>query len=167
MRAADTGAQPQAVAFLRQKGSAHRSGEGEAVLRLGFGVRRRPEHPALGAVAGNLTSSIHAAEGEDTPALRALIEWSVRNTGRLVFGGWPTGVAVSHATQHGGPWPATTNDAGTSVGSAAIDRFLRAVAYQDVPASLLPEPLRDDNPWNVPQRRSPAGTSQSWGRARG
>ena len=59
--------------------------------------------------------------------------------------------------QHGGPWPATTNDSGTSVGTAAIGRFLRPVAYQGAPQELLPEPLRDDNPWNVPQLRSPAG----------
>jgi NADP-dependent aldehyde dehydrogenase len=114
---------------------------------------------------GNLTSTIHAADGEDTEALRALVDWAARTTGRLVFGGWPTGVAVSHATQHGGPWPATTNDAGTSVGSAAIGRFLRAVAYQDVPQALLPEPLRDDNPWGVPQLRSAAGRSRGWGGA--
>jgi NADP-dependent aldehyde dehydrogenase len=114
---------------------------------------------------GNLTGTIHAADGEDTQALRALVDWAARTTGRLVFGGWPTGVAVSHATQHGGPWPATTNDAGTSVGGAAIGRFLRAVAYQDVPQALLPEPLRDDNPWGVPQLRSPAGRSRGWGEA--
>ncbi|ABL79632.1 MULTISPECIES: aldehyde dehydrogenase (NADP(+)) [unclassified Nocardioides] len=114
---------------------------------------------------GNLTSTIHAGDGEDTPTLRALVDWAARTTGRIVFGGWPTGVSVTHATQHGGPWPATTNDAGTSVGSAAIGRFLRAVAYQDTPQALLPAPLRDDNPWGVPQLRSPAGRSRSWGEA--
>ena len=112
---------------------------------------------------GNLTGTVHAAEGEDTPALRALVEWITRHAGRVLFGGWPTGVAVTPAMQHGGPWPATTNDTSTSVGTAAIGRFLRPVAYQGAPQELLPLPLRDDNPWQVPQRRSPAGESQSWG----
>jgi NADP-dependent aldehyde dehydrogenase len=112
--------------------------------------------------AGNLTGTVHAAGGEDSPALRSLIQWLTGHTGRVLFDGWPTGVAVTPAMQHGGPWPATTSDA-TSVGTAAISRFLRSVSYQDAPQELLPEPLRDDNPWNVPQHRSPAGESRSWG----
>ena len=112
---------------------------------------------------GNLTGTVHAADGENTPALRELVEWMTQSTGRVLFGGWPTGVAVTPAMQHGGPWPATTNDSSTSVGTAAIGRFLRPVAYQGAPQDLLPPPLRDDNPWGVPQRRSPAGQSKSWG----
>ncbi len=112
---------------------------------------------------GNLTGTVHAAAGEDTPALRKLVEWITLHAGRVLFGGWPTGVAVTPAMQHGGPWPATTNDSSTSVGTAAIGRFLRPVAYQGAPQALLPEPLRDDNPWGVPQHRSPAGQSQGWG----
>ena len=114
---------------------------------------------------GNLAGAVHSAEGEDTPALRSLIQWLTLNTGRVLFDGWSTGVAVTPAMQHGGPWPATTSDTGTSVGTAAISRFLRAVTYQSAPQSLLPAPLRDDNPWGVPQHRSPAGLSQSWGAA--
>ncbi|HUG49886.1 MAG TPA: aldehyde dehydrogenase (NADP(+)) [Terrimesophilobacter sp.] len=112
---------------------------------------------------GNLTGTVHAAAGEQTPTLRGLVPWIAQHAGRVLFGGWPTGVAVTPAMQHGGPWPATTNDSGTSVGTAAIGRFLRPVAYQGAPQELLPEPLRDDNPWNVPQHRSPAGQSQNWG----
>jgi NADP-dependent aldehyde dehydrogenase len=112
---------------------------------------------------GNLTGTVHAGAGEDTAAIRALVQWITQHAGRVLFGGWPTGVAVTPAMQHGGPWPATTNDSGTSVGSAAINRFLRPVSYQNAPQGLLPPPLRDDNPWRVPQRRSPAGESQSWG----
>jgi NADP-dependent aldehyde dehydrogenase len=112
---------------------------------------------------GNLTGSVHIATGEDTPALRQLLSVLSRQVGRVILNGWPTGVAVTPAMQHGGPWPATTNDSSTSVGTASISRFLRAVAYQDTPAALLPEPLRDDNPWGVPQRRSLAGASQGWG----
>ncbi|TFD75710.1 aldehyde dehydrogenase (NADP(+)) [Cryobacterium fucosi] len=114
---------------------------------------------------GNLTGTVHAGHGEDSAPLRSLIHWITRHTGRVLFGGWPTGVAVTSAMQHGGPWPATTNDSGTSVGSAAIDRFLRPVTFQGVPQELLPVPLRDDNPWKVPQRRSRAGESQAWGTA--
>ncbi len=112
---------------------------------------------------GNLTGTVHAAAGEDSPALRSVVDWISRSAGRVLFGGWPTGVAVTPAMQHGGPWPATTNDSSTSVGSAAIARFTRPVAYQDAPQGMLPEPLRDDNPWNVPQHRAPAGESTQWG----
>jgi NADP-dependent aldehyde dehydrogenase len=69
----------------------------------------------------------------------------------VLWNGWPTGVTVSYAQHHGGPYPATSSNT-TSVGTAAIRRFLRPVAYQDWPAEALPEPLRDDNPWGVPQR---------------
>lgn len=112
---------------------------------------------------GNLTGTVHAAEGEDTPELRDLVSWLTQSTGRVLFGGWPTGVAVTPAMQHGGPWPATTNDSSTSVGTAAIARFLRPVAYQSAPQALLPAPLRDDNPWGVPQQHNRSGVSKSWG----
>jgi NADP-dependent aldehyde dehydrogenase len=72
--------------------------------------------------------------------------------GRLIFNGWPTGVAVTAAMQHGGPYPATTAVLHTSVGTAAISRFLRPVSYQGMPQDLLPEELGDDNPLAVPQR---------------
>lgn len=114
---------------------------------------------------GNLTGTVHLATGEDSATLRSLVQWLTGHVGRVLFNGWPTGVAVTPAMQHGGPYPATTTDTGTSVGTAAISRFLRAVSYQDAPQSLLPAPLRDDNPWGVPQHRSPAGQSTSWGSA--
>jgi NADP-dependent aldehyde dehydrogenase len=112
---------------------------------------------------GNLTGTVHKADGEDTPALRGLVEWITQSAGRVLFGGWPTGVAVTSAMQHGGPWPATTNDSSTSVGTAAIGRFLRPVAYQDAPQEMLPAALRDDNPGGVPQHRTAAGESHAWG----
>ncbi|WP_111720327.1 aldehyde dehydrogenase (NADP(+)) [Homoserinimonas sp. OAct 916] len=114
---------------------------------------------------GNLTGTVHVADGEDSPRLRTLIQWLSEHTGRVLFGGWPTGVAVTPAMTHGGPWPATTNDSSTSVGTSAITRFTRPVTYQSAPQALLPEPLRDDNPWDVPQERTPAGESTSWGLA--
>lgn len=113
---------------------------------------------------GNLTGTVHAGPGEDSPALRSLVAWLTGHTGRVLFDGWPTGVAVTPAMQHGGPWPSTTTDT-TSVGTAAISRFLRSVTYQAAPQALLPEPLQDDNPWNVPQHRSRAGESRAWGSA--
>jgi NADP-dependent aldehyde dehydrogenase len=112
---------------------------------------------------GSLTAAVHTGAGEDSPWLRDLVVVLRDRVGRLLFNGWPTGVAVTPAMQHGGPFPAATTEATTSVGTAAITRFLRPVAYQDCPPHLLPEPLRDDNPWHVPQHRSPAGESPSWG----
>ena len=149
--------------------------EEEALIDEAFGplailVEYEDEHEldelADELFAGNLTGTVHAAEAENSLPLRDLIDWLTRHTGRVLFGGWPTGVAVTPAMQHGGPWPATTRDAGsagTSVGTAAITRFLRAVSYQGAPQELLPAPLRDDNPWDVPQQRTPAGESSGWG----
>ncbi|WP_026924477.1 aldehyde dehydrogenase (NADP(+)) [Glycomyces arizonensis] len=108
---------------------------------------------------GNLTVTVHRADGDD---VARLVRAASRRAGRVLFDGWPTGVAVTPAMQHGGPWPATTSG-GTSVGTAAIARFVRAVAYQNAPAAILPPPLRDDNPWDVPQRIAPAGESAAWG----
>ncbi|MBS2962716.1 aldehyde dehydrogenase (NADP(+)) [Actinocrinis puniceicyclus] len=93
---------------------------------------------------GNLTATVHAdPDGGDDPREvsrvgQLLAQWA----GRVVFNGWPTGVAVTYAQQHGGPFPATTAPAYTSVGAAAIDRWLVPVVYQDFPAQLLPEELR-------------------------
>ena len=64
--------------------------------------------------------------------------------GRVIANGWPTGVEVSHAMVHGGPFPATSDGRSTSVGTLAMERFLRPVCYQDFPDSLLPAPLRTD-----------------------
>ncbi|WP_026930872.1 aldehyde dehydrogenase (NADP(+)) [Glycomyces tenuis] len=108
---------------------------------------------------GNLTVTVHRADGDD---VAGLVRAAARHAGRVLFDGWPTGVAVTPAMQHGGPWPATTSG-GTSVGTAAIARFVQGVAYQNAPAELLPPPLRDDNPWGVPQRIAPAGESSEWG----
>ena len=113
---------------------------------------------------GNLTGTVHAGEGEHDAALDALVAELAAKSGRVLFGGWPTGVSVTHAMQHGGPYPATTTDSSTSVGTAAISRFLRGVSYQNAPQGLLPEALRDDNPWGVPQARAAAGESAGWGR---
>jgi acyl-CoA reductase-like NAD-dependent aldehyde dehydrogenase len=110
---------------------------------------------------GNLTLTLHLGAGEAAGERAALVTRLARHAGRILLGGWPTGVAVTPAMQHGGPWPATTTD-GTSVGTAAIGRFLRGVAFQDAPQELLPPPLRDDNPWGVPRTISVRGESLEW-----
>jgi 2,5-dioxopentanoate dehydrogenase len=65
--------------------------------------------------------------------------------------GWPTGVEVCHAMVHGGPFPATSDARSSSVGSSAIQRFLRPVCYQNLPQALLPKALHDTNPENIPR----------------
>ncbi|MCQ4084847.1 aldehyde dehydrogenase (NADP(+)) [Streptomyces sp. RB6PN25] len=107
------------------------------------------------ALPGQLTTTVHAEEDEarSNPILALLADALTDRSGRVIWGGWPTGVAVTHAMHHGGPFPATTTPAGTSVGTAALERFLRPVAYQSWPQHLLPPPLRDDNPWGIPQHR--------------
>ncbi|NEA24305.1 aldehyde dehydrogenase (NADP(+)) [Actinomadura bangladeshensis] len=99
---------------------------------------------------GQLTTSLHA-EDEEISDLAALAASLADRSGRVLWNQWPTGVSVTNAMHHGGPYPATTGLAATSVGTAAIDRFLRPVAFQGWPQELLPPPLRDDNPWKIPQ----------------
>jgi NADP-dependent aldehyde dehydrogenase len=98
-----------------------------------------------GHVEGQLTATVHAAAA-DSALAATLLPLLERKAGRILFNGFPTGVEVSHAMVHGGPFPATSDSRTTSVGATAIDRFLRPVCYQAVPAELLPEALRDDNP---------------------
>jgi NADP-dependent aldehyde dehydrogenase len=95
----------------------------------------------LGELAGNLVGTVHA-DPADIDLARGVVAALERVAGRIVFNGWPTGVAVVAAQHHGGPWPATTAPASTSVGSAAIRRWLVPVAYQNFPPELLPAPLR-------------------------
>ena len=94
---------------------------------------------------GHLTASLHASEAElsDQKELLSVLSDKV---GRLIFNGFPTGVAVNHAMQHGGPYPATTDPRFTSVGSAAMLRFAKPVCYQDCPDALLPPELQRANP---------------------
>jgi NADP-dependent aldehyde dehydrogenase len=98
---------------------------------------------------GQLTASVQAA-GAD-PDAAALVEALAGHAGRVLWNQWPTGVTVSDAQQHGGPYPATTVATSTSVGTAAVERWLRPVAYQNAPADVLPPALRNDNPWQVPR----------------
>jgi 2,5-dioxopentanoate dehydrogenase len=97
---------------------------------------------------GQLTATVHAA-GEDLADHAGLIRRLERKVGRLLFGGVPTGVEVVPAMQHGGPYPASSDVRSTSVGTAAISRFVRPIAYPDAPPSLLPPELQDDNPRGI------------------
>jgi NADP-dependent aldehyde dehydrogenase len=110
--------------------------------------------PRLEALEGQLTATVHMDPATDSDAAdaAALLPVLELKAGRVLFNGWPTGVEVGHAMVHGGPYPATSDSRSTSVGSLAIERFQRPVAYQDVPAALLPAAVRDDNPWGLRRR---------------
>jgi NADP-dependent aldehyde dehydrogenase len=99
--------------------------------------------PVLAALTGNLVGTVHADDGSpaDLDLARHVVAVLEQVAGRIVFNGWPTGVAVVPAQHHGGPWPATTVPAYTSVGTAAIRRWLVPVAYQNFPPELLPARL--------------------------
>jgi len=104
----------------------------------------------LDALPGSLAATV--VGGEDDPDLPALVAALSRTAGRVTVGDWPTGVAYSWAQHHGGPWPATSAPATTSVGAAALDRFVRPVTYQSAPEHCLPPAARSTNPWRVPRR---------------
>jgi NADP-dependent aldehyde dehydrogenase len=101
------------------------------------------------ALEGQLTATVQGADDDEQTA--DLIAVLADKAGRVLYNGWPTGVSVTYAQQHGGPYPATTAPHFTSVGTASIERFLRPVAYQDVPDASLPPALQEGNPWRLPR----------------
>lgn len=103
---------------------------------------------AAAALKGHLTATVHGTEKEmkEYADLISLLENKV---GRLIFNGFPTGVEVCPSMHHGGPFPATTDLRSTSVGTAAIKRFVRPICYQDFPQASLPDELKDGNPLNI------------------
>jgi NADP-dependent aldehyde dehydrogenase len=105
----------------------------------------------LELLPGSLAGTVVAGDGED-PEAEWLVQAVSESVGRLTVNDWPTGVAYSWAQQHGGPWPATSDPRATSVGAAALDRFVRPVAFQSVPDQWLPAALQAENPWRVPRR---------------
>jgi NADP-dependent aldehyde dehydrogenase len=112
-------------------------------------VLRRLPGSLTATVHASVDATAHATAQQEAGAIVAVLECLA---GRLIWNGWPTGVAVSWAMHHGGPWPASTAPAHTSVGAAAIRRWLTPVAYQDWPEALLPPELREANPLGVPRR---------------
>ena len=135
----ETGAQ----AFLR-----HRELR-EEVFGPSTVIVRCTSRAELEAVAerldGQLTATMHGTSS-DFVSYATLVTILERKAGRLICNGFPTGVEVCASMQHGGPYPATTNAGSTSVGTAAIERFVRPIAYQNFPPSLLPAELQDANP---------------------
>ena len=107
---------------------------------------------AARGLSGHLTATIFGDE-EDLAANRELIQILEQKAGRLIFNGFPTGVEVSHAMVHGGPYPATSDPRFTSVGSLAIYRFARPVCFQNFPPNLLPPELQDANPLGIRRLR--------------
>lgn len=106
---------------------------------------------AASRLEGQLTATLHLTD-HDHGTVALLLPVLERKVGRILANGWPTGVEVGHAMVHGGPFPATSASRTTSVGTLAIERFLRPVAYQDIPDDLLPQPLRENNPWHLNRR---------------
>ena len=100
---------------------------------------------------GQLTATMHLTSQDQALAGR-LLPVLERKAGRLIANAWPTGVEVAHAMVHGGPFPATSDGRSTSVGTLAIERFLRPVCYQDFPDELLPRALRRDVVESLPHR---------------
>jgi 2,5-dioxopentanoate dehydrogenase len=105
---------------------------------------------AAGKLEGQLTATLHG-EDEDLAESHELLSVLETKVGRLVFNGFPTGVEVCHAMTHGGPYPATSDGRSTSVGTRAIERFLRPVSYQNFPDAALPDELKESNPLKVPR----------------
>jgi len=103
---------------------------------------------ALQSMNGQLTATLIADE-TDLTEFADVVPVLEEKAGRLLINGYPTGVEVCDAMVHGGPYPATSDARGTSVGTLAIDRYLRPVCYQNYPQSLLPEALKDSNPLQI------------------
>lgn len=108
----------------------------------------------VAAIEGQLTATVHASEHD--PIVERLVPQLARRAGRVLMNEWPTGVSVTYAMQHGGPYPATTSTT-TSVGARAVDRFTRTVSYQNMPDHLLPPALQESNPLALDRR-----TDGSW-----
>jgi NADP-dependent aldehyde dehydrogenase len=139
----------EARAFLDD----HRLGE-EVFGASSLVVRCRNEgeiRAVLERLEGQLTAALHMDEA-DHAAARTLLPVLERRVGRILVNGFGTGVEVGHAMVHGGPYPATSDGRTTSVGSLAIQRFLRPVCYQDLPDALLPKALREGNPLGIWRR---------------
>jgi alpha-ketoglutaric semialdehyde dehydrogenase len=105
----------------------------------------------IAALEGQLTATLHMEE-EDAQVAAEILPLLKDRAGRVLANGWPTGVEVTWAMVHGGPWPATSDPRTTSVGTLAMMRFVRPVCYQDIPDALLPPPLQAGNPWRIPRR---------------
>ncbi len=105
----------------------------------------------VAGLEGQLTATLQLDDADVADA-RTLLPILADRVGRILANGWPTGVEVTHAMVHGGPYPATSDGRTTSVGTLAIQRFLRPVAFQNLPEALLPPAISDGNAWGVARR---------------
>lgn len=105
----------------------------------------------ISGLEGQLTATIQI-DPADEPAAADILPLLARRVGRILANGWPTGVEVAHAMVHGGPFPATSDSRTTSVGTKAIERFLRPVCFQNLPAGLIPAAIGDANAWGIARR---------------
>ncbi|MBV1700225.1 MAG: aldehyde dehydrogenase (NADP(+)) [Hyphomicrobiales bacterium] len=130
---------------------------GDEIFGAAALVIRCPDVAAMRALAekleGQLTATVQM-DAADTALVRTLLPTLERRVGRILINGYPTGVEVNDAMVHGGPFPATSDARSTSVGTLAIQRFLRPVAYQNFPDELLPAALQDANPSHLWRRRN-------------
>ncbi|KRA59160.1 2,5-dioxovalerate dehydrogenase [Caulobacter sp. Root655] len=133
----------EAEAFLRDAVLGHEVfGSSSLIVRVADAAQLKT---LLESLEGQLTATLQM-DAADADFARGLLPILERKAGRILANGWPTGVEVSHAMVHGGPFPATSDPRGTSVGTRAIERFLRPVCYQDISDDLLPAALKADNP---------------------
>jgi NADP-dependent aldehyde dehydrogenase len=138
-------ARPDLMETSGEEWLANRELHGEVFGPFGIVVRAKDEdqmREIASGVEGQLTCTLHMDDA-DTALAASLMPVLERKAGRILVNGFPTGVEVADAMMHGGPYPASTNPSTTSVGTLAIRRFLRPVCYQNMPAGLLPEDLRE------------------------
>ncbi|CAN7205847.1 aldehyde dehydrogenase (NADP(+)) [Phenylobacterium sp. LjRoot225] len=141
--------QTDAAAFLADPTLSHEVfGSASIVVRCQSAAELEA---VIDGLEGQLTATLQFDEADQATAGQ-LLPALQRKAGRLLANGWPTGVEVTHAMVHGGPFPATSDGRSTSVGSLAMMRFLRPVCYQDLPDPLLPPALQAANPWRLVRR---------------
>jgi NADP-dependent aldehyde dehydrogenase len=143
-------------AALRARAGAIAEGLAASVANFGGQLCTKPGIVLVpeGEAGEHFSESVTALLGERGPEvlLTGAIALCAECCGRLVFDGYPTGVAVAWAMQHGGPFPATTDARGTSVGMTATRRFMRPITFQNAPAAVLPPALQDGNPLGIWRR---------------
>ena len=119
-------------------------------MAVGIICQMLAHHLRVPGIVLLLAAGVHA--NGDESILADLLPKLSAHAGRVLWGGWPTGVAVTWSMQHGGPFPATTRPESTSVGAAAVQRFVRPVTYQSLPEAWQSPAVREANPWGVPRR---------------
>jgi NADP-dependent aldehyde dehydrogenase len=107
---------------------------------------------ALRTLQASLVAAIFTGADTSDPDVAPVVDVLEGKVGRVVFNGWTTGAPHGWAQNHGGPWPATSNASGTSIGAAALDRFVRPIAFQSAADQWLPRAAQPGNPWNVTRR---------------